>query len=172
MFRNIQKKKNCLFVTQWNCKLFHCFRWTAPHLKENGNLSMPENLVRILSEVVERGWGYGRGDWQFLCAKWNSATRVFLGANFDQKTKLEGETIFLGGLRFHLEKTQYGREGSPRLWHYASFRRKLTILGATNGVDRVKMKSPVFDLRQNFRKSISKALLFAWSRFGHTPGTT
>ena len=38
MFRNIQKKKNCLFVTRWNCKLFHCFRWTAPHLKGNGNL--------------------------------------------------------------------------------------------------------------------------------------
>ena len=41
---------------------------------------------------------------------------------------------------------------------------KLTILGAANRVAVVKL-----DLRQKFRKNISEALLFAWSRFwSHT----
>ena len=41
---------------------------------------------------------------------------------------------------------------------------KLTILGAANRVALVKL-----DLRQKFRKNISEALLFAWSRFwSHT----
>ena len=37
---------------------------------------------------------------------------------------------------------------------------KLTILGAANRVALVKL-----DVRQKFRKNISEALLFAWSRF-------
>ena len=41
---------------------------------------------------------------------------------------------------------------------------KLTILGAADRVAVVKL-----DLRQKFRKNISEALLFAWSRFwSHT----
>ena len=41
---------------------------------------------------------------------------------------------------------------------------KLTILGAANRVALIKL-----DLRQKFRKNISEALLFAWSRFwSHT----
>ena len=41
---------------------------------------------------------------------------------------------------------------------------KLTILGAANRVAVVKL-----DLRQKFRKNISEALLFAWSRYwSHT----
>ena len=41
---------------------------------------------------------------------------------------------------------------------------KLTILGAANRVALVKL-----DLRQKFRKNISEAWLFAWSRFwSHT----
>ena len=41
---------------------------------------------------------------------------------------------------------------------------KLTILGAANRVALVKL-----DLRQKFRKNISEALLFAWSRYwSHT----
>ena len=41
---------------------------------------------------------------------------------------------------------------------------KLTILGAANRVALVKL-----DVRQKFRKNISEALLFAWSRFwSHT----
>ena len=41
---------------------------------------------------------------------------------------------------------------------------KLTILGAANRVALVKL-----EVRQKFRKNISEALLFAWSRFwSHT----
>ena len=41
---------------------------------------------------------------------------------------------------------------------------KVTILGAANRVALVKL-----DVRQKFRKNISEALLFAWSRFwSHT----
>ena len=104
-------------VSKWVIAELHPHASGVPYLRENKNLSMPENLamtsayactpVRTLREVVRRGWG-GAGDGvtgNFYARNEIGQPEFFL-ARILAKNSFDSETIFLQRFSFSLEKTQ------------------------------------------------------------------
>ena len=81
-------------------------------------------FVRTVGEVA--GWGWGWSDWQFLRREIKLGNLRFSWREFWQWIELDSATSFLQSyVSISVEKSQQGREGSPRHWRCFSFWRKI-----------------------------------------------